>query len=363
MSVPQVHPGDRQRVALCKAGQGGRHCARGAHRLPPLRRGTSMRCSVPHSPGPFPRRPLRVRRREAFPYGPPPPTALPHGRGCPNSPPPLLVRSAPVLSTGRLGGGGGGVLQWVVAAAAAISGPMSQRNAGMESQVHRMFKQVSNASATAVLVAPALYLCLASRPPIALQDRHALTGRVCQCTRAQGLPLRKGGHWAGTPTPPSPPPPASSSTREQRDPLSHVTCQPPKHVPPTAHRRCPPSDPHEAPPAVPMSTPPEPPSQSRAQAGGPAQTAPQAPNVRRKDREMAVECVWAAEMWGGGGGGLARGHWLPLAAPIGLSPLHMPTLCGSERVLVVSMEPPDDLSCLTTPGVGRPGDGDVAPCR
>ena len=65
---------------------------------------------------------------------------------------------------------------------------------------------------------------------------------------------------------------------------------------------------------------------------------------------------------GGGGGG---GGWheamvlvcLPLAAPIGLSPLHIPTPCGSERVSVVSTEPPDDLSCLTTPGVGRPGDG------
>ena len=45
------------------------------------------------------------------------------------------------------------------------------------------------------------------------------------------------------------------------------------------------------------------------------------------------------------------------AAPIGLSPPHILTLCGSERVLVVSTEPPDDLSCLTTPGVGRPGDG------
>ena len=48
---------------------------------------------------------------------------------------------------------------------------------------------------------------------------------------------------------------------------------------------------------------------------------------------------------------------LPLAAPIGLSPLLILTLCGSERVLIVSMEPLDDLSCLTTPGVGRPGDG------
>ena len=73
---------------------------------------------------------------------------------------------------------------------------------------------------------------------------------------------------------------------------------------------------------------------------------------------------------GGGGGGVARGQgggkgWhkasvsgcLPLAAPIGLSPLLILTLCGPERVLVVSTEPPDDLSCLTTPGVGRPGDG------
>ena len=63
--------------------------------------------------------------------------------------------------------------------------------------------------------------------------------------------------------------------------------------------------------------------------------------------------------------GVGRGVWhkasvlncLPLAAPIGLSPLLILTLCGSERVLVVSTEPLDILSCLTTPGVGRPGDG------
>ena len=48
---------------------------------------------------------------------------------------------------------------------------------------------------------------------------------------------------------------------------------------------------------------------------------------------------------------------LPLAAPIGLSPLRIRTLRGPERVLVVSTEPPDDVSGLTTPGVGRPGDG------
>ena len=48
---------------------------------------------------------------------------------------------------------------------------------------------------------------------------------------------------------------------------------------------------------------------------------------------------------------------LPLAAAIGLSPLLILTLCGPERVLVLLTEPPDDLSCLTTPRVGRPGDG------
>ena len=48
---------------------------------------------------------------------------------------------------------------------------------------------------------------------------------------------------------------------------------------------------------------------------------------------------------------------LLMAAPIGLSPLHILTRCGSKRVLVVSTEPLDDLSCLTTPGVGCPRDG------
>ena len=65
----------------------------------------------------------------------------------------------------------------------------------------------------------------------------------------------------------------------------------------------------------------------------------------------------------GGGGGWHKASvsdCLPLAAPIGLSPLLILTLCGPERVLVVSTEPPDDLSCLTTPGVGRPRDGAVA---
>ena len=49
--------------------------------------------------------------------------------------------------------------------------------------------------------------------------------------------------------------------------------------------------------------------------------------------------------WGGyrgGGGGLVQGlgiSGVPLAAPIGLSPLLILTLCGSEHVLVVSTIP------------------------
>ena len=65
----------------------------------------------------------------------------------------------------------------------------------------------------------------------------------------------------------------------------------------------------------------------------------------------------------GGGGGWHKASvsdCLPLAASIGPSPLLILTLCGPERVLVLSTKPPDDLSCLTTPGVGCPGDGAVA---
>ena len=65
-------------------------------------------------------------------------------------------------------------------------------------------------------------------------------------------------------------------------------------------------------------------------------------------------------MGGGGWHKASASDCLPLAAPIGLSPLLILTLRGPERVLVVSTEPPDDLSCLTTPGVGCPGDGAVA---
>ena len=58
--------------------------------------------------------------------------------------------------------------------------------------------------------------------------------------------------------------------------------------------------------------------------------------------------------WGGGGGWHKASVFdcLPLAAPIGLSPLLILTLCGPERVLVVSTEPPDDVSCFDYSGGG-----------
>ena len=62
----------------------------------------------------------------------------------------------------------------------------------------------------------------------------------------------------------------------------------------------------------------------------------------------------------GGGGGLAQGpasDCLPLAAPIGLSPLLILTLRWPEHLLVVSTEPLDDLSCFDYSTVGRPGEG------
>ena len=73
-----------------------------------------------------------------------------------------------------------------------------------------------------------------------------------------------------------------------------------------------------------------------------------------------TQCAWGEGKGGEGrGGGLLKAsvsECLPLAAPIGLSPLLILTLCGPERVLVVSTEPLDDFSCLTTP-VGCPRDG------
>ena len=65
---------------------------------------------------------------------------------------------------------------------------------------------------------------------------------------------------------------------------------------------------------------------------------------------------------GGGWHKASVSDCLPLAAPIGLSPLLILTLCGPERVLVVSTEPLDDFSCLTTPGSAVPETG-CCPCR
>ena len=48
---------------------------------------------------------------------------------------------------------------------------------------------------------------------------------------------------------------------------------------------------------------------------------------------------------------------LPLAAPTGLSPLHIPTLCGSECGLVMSVEPLGCLVLFDYSGVGCPRDG------
>ena len=66
-----------------------------------------------------------------------------------------------------------------------------------------------------------------------------------------------------------------------------------------------------------------------------------------------------------GGGGWHKASvfgCLPVAAPMGLAPLLILTLCGSERVLVVSTEPLDNLSCVTTPGSAVPETG-CCPCR
>ena len=62
-------------------------------------------------------------------------------------------------------------------------------------------------------------------------------------------------------------------------------------------------------------------------------------------------CCWVGE---GGVGTRPRYSVVCLWRRL-LASRHILTLCGSERVLVVFTEPPYDLSCLTTPGVGRPG--------
>ena len=63
-------------------------------------------------------------------------------------------------------------------------------------------------------------------------------------------------------------------------------------------------------------------------------------------------------MLGRGGGGSGTRPWCGFGCLwrrlLASHPLHILTLCRSERVLVMSTEPLDDLSCLTTPGLGRP---------
>ena len=58
-------------------------------------------------------------------------------------------------------------------------------------------------------------------------------------------------------------------------------------------------------------------------------------------------------IFGGGGGHKASVlGCLPLAVPIGLSPLLILTFCRSQRVLVVSTEPLVDYSRVGCPGEG-----------
>ena len=83
------------------------------------------------------------------------------------------------------------------------------------------------------------------------------------------------------------------------------------------------------------------------------------PRTRRSSVRSAEP---AGSVWVWGWHKASPSDCLPLAAPIGLSPLLILTLCGSERVLVVSREPPDNLSCLTIPGFSRPGDGLLPRC-
>ena len=101
-------------------------------------------------------------------------------------------------------------------------------------------------------------------------------------------------------------------------------------------------------------------------AGGPT-LPPPSPGPQRKAPPLDAPSVfglrgtaWAARLYqlmctrggcrrsgGSGGGGLAQGLGIYLFAfgdAIGLSPLLIMTLCGPERVLVVSTEPLDDVS-------------------
>ena len=74
-----------------------------------------------------------------------------------------------------------------------------------------------------------------------------------------------------------------------------------------------------------------------------------------------TRCMVQGRWVGGGGGGLAQGLGIWLFAFGGAYWPLILTLCGPERVLVVSTEPLDDLSCLTTPGSAVPEPG-CCPC-
>ena len=88
---------------------------------------------------------------------------------------------------------------------------------------------------------------------------------------------------------------------------------------------------------------------------------PPPPACRAKVRKRGVLPPCQGRQGGGGWHKASVSDRLPLAAPIGLSPLLVLTLCGPERVLVVPTEPLDDLSYLTTPGSAVPGGGGRTP--
>ena len=84
-------------------------------------------------------------------------------------------------------------------------------------------------------------------------------------------------------------------------------------------------------------------------------------NDGKGNHSKHAEVGWKRRAGGGGWHKASVSDCLPLAAPIGLSPLLILTLCGPESALVVSTEPLDDLSCLTTPG-SELGLGTCNPC-
>ena len=89
---------------------------------------------------------------------------------------------------------------------------------------------------------------------------------------------------------------------------------------------------------------------------------PPPPHVRHARAPSRTETFWLPEgeylkSGGGGVGTRPRYSLVCLWRRLLASRLLILTVCGSERVFVVSREPPDDLSRLTTPGVGCPGDG------